>query len=78
VPPIVHAIATPLALHAIDGAKADTSNWGMEVLDTSERSPAQVAAEVATWCRRAINGQAPLLHARGGLDRASQTHPQPG
>jgi energy-coupling factor transporter ATP-binding protein EcfA2 len=45
------------------GLDPATSNWGMEVLDTSERSPAQVAAEVATWCRRAVNGQAPLLHA---------------
>jgi hypothetical protein len=40
-----------------------TDNWGMEVLDTSERSPDQVAAEVVSWSYRALNGQAPLLHA---------------
>lgn len=48
-----------------------TGDWGMEVIDTSWRSPEQVAAEVVTWSRRARRGQAPLLHATGGLDRAS-------
>jgi hypothetical protein len=38
-------------------------NWGMTVLDTSERSPEQVAAEIMTWCRRALSGQAPVMHA---------------
>jgi hypothetical protein len=41
-------------------------NWRIEVLDTSELSPTQVAAEVVTWCRRALCGQAPLLHAAEG------------
>jgi hypothetical protein len=34
-------------------------NWGMTVLDTSDLSPEQVAAEIMTWCRRALCGQAP-------------------
>ena len=52
------------------GLDPATSNWGMEVLDTSMRSPEQVAADVVAWSRRAINGQAHLLPAAGGLHRA--------
>jgi energy-coupling factor transporter ATP-binding protein EcfA2 len=35
--------------------------WGMEVIDTSEMPPDQVALEVVAWCRRALCGEAPLL-----------------
>jgi hypothetical protein len=65
---------TPMRWERWTNRDPATSNWDIEVLDTSKRSPAQVAAEVATWCHRAINGQAPQLHAGGGLDPASQTH----
>jgi energy-coupling factor transporter ATP-binding protein EcfA2 len=53
------------------GIDPASGSWGIEVLDTSRRSPEQVAAAVVMWSRRALNGQAPLLHAAGGLDRVS-------
>jgi Holliday junction resolvasome RuvABC endonuclease subunit len=53
------------------GLDPATGNCGMEVLDTSGRSPEQVAAEVVTWSRRALNAEAPLLHAAGGVHRAT-------
>ena len=40
-------------------------NWGMEVLDTSQLTPVQVADEVLTWCRRVLSGQATVLHPAG-------------
>jgi hypothetical protein len=48
------------------GIDPTNGNWGMEVLDTSELSPGQVAAEIVTWCRRALCGDAPVLYAAGG------------
>ncbi len=38
--------------------------WGMRVLDTSDLSREQVAAEVLRWCRDALAGRAPVMHAR--------------
>jgi hypothetical protein len=35
--------------------------WGMHVLDTSARGSDDVAAEVLTWCRRALRGEAPTI-----------------
>ncbi len=40
-------------------------NRGMAVLDTSGLSPEPVAAEIVTWCRRALCGQVPKLSAAG-------------
>lgn len=37
--------------------------WGMRVLDTSELVPEQVAAEVIAWCRDALCGRVPVMHA---------------
>ena len=54
------------AMDPIDG------NWGMEVLDTSLLTAAQVADEILTWCRRALCGEAPAFHPAGGeRDRPS-------
>ena len=39
----------------------DPGDWDMEVNDTSELSPQQVATEVVAWCQRAVSGHAPLL-----------------
>lgn len=38
--------------------------WEMEVIDTSRLTPAGVAAAVLEWARRALSGDAPLLHVR--------------
>lgn len=38
--------------------------WDMRVLDTSDLSREQVAAEVLRWCRDALAGRAPVMHAR--------------
>jgi hypothetical protein len=38
-------------------------NWGMEVVDTSGLASTDVGAEVVGWCRRALRGQAPVIHA---------------
>jgi hypothetical protein len=40
-------------------------NWGMEVVDTSQLTPVQVAEEILTWCRRALRGTATVLHPAG-------------
>jgi energy-coupling factor transporter ATP-binding protein EcfA2 len=37
--------------------------WGMSVLDTSELAPDDVAAQIVSWARRALRGQAPVMHA---------------
>jgi hypothetical protein len=44
----------------------DESSWAMNVIDTSTLSPEAVAAELLSWCRRALAGQAPTL--RGAAD----------
>jgi hypothetical protein len=36
--------------------------WGMEIIETSALSPADVAAAVTAWCRRALEGDAPVMH----------------
>jgi energy-coupling factor transporter ATP-binding protein EcfA2 len=48
------------AMDPIDG------NWGMEVLDTSQLTPVQVADEILAWCRRALRGKATVLHPADG------------
>ncbi len=45
------------------GVDPAEGNWGMEIVDTSELTPREVAAEVVSWCRRALDGQAPVMHA---------------
>lgn len=47
-------------------------SWRMEIVDTSHQSPAQVAARIVTWCRRALAGQAPTLTARTGPTSPTQ------
>jgi hypothetical protein len=37
--------------------------WDMRVLDTSDLSREQVAGEVLRWCRDALAGRAPVMHA---------------
>lgn len=37
--------------------------WAVEVVDTSELSSDEVAQHVLSWCRRALAGQAPVMHA---------------
>ncbi|HEX4010114.1 MAG TPA: hypothetical protein VHX62_08905 [Solirubrobacteraceae bacterium] len=36
--------------------------WGMEVLDTSQLTRAEVAGEILAWCRRVLCGEATVLH----------------
>ncbi len=43
------------------GADPADGGWAMEVIDTSELTAAEVAAEVLSWCRRALRGDAPIL-----------------
>lgn len=38
-------------------------DWSMDIVDASELAPHEVAAEVVSWCRRALHGQAPVMHA---------------
>jgi hypothetical protein len=45
------------------GIDSAAGTWGMEIIDTSELAPNEVAAEVVSWCRRALHGQAPAMHA---------------
>jgi shikimate kinase len=47
--------------------------WDMMVLDTSARTTNEVAGEVATWCRRALRGQAPTIRVTdpGGASRCT-------
>jgi hypothetical protein len=45
------------------GSDPADGNWGMEVVDTSALAPDQVAAGVVSWCRRALHGQARVMHA---------------
>jgi energy-coupling factor transporter ATP-binding protein EcfA2 len=42
---------------------ATSGSWGMEVIDTSEITPAQVAAAVVSWSRRALYGEATVMFA---------------
>jgi energy-coupling factor transporter ATP-binding protein EcfA2 len=37
--------------------------WGMHVVDTSVMAASQVAKEVVDWCRDALDGRAPVMHA---------------
>jgi hypothetical protein len=41
-------------------------SWSIEVLNTSQLTPVQVADQVLTWCRRVLRGDAPVLHPAGG------------
>ena len=45
------------------GVDPADGNWGTEIVDTSVLAPDEVAAEVVSWCRRALHGQAPVMHA---------------
>ena len=38
------------------------TTWECEVLDTTALTASEVADAVAGWCRRALRGQAPLIH----------------
>jgi DNA-binding transcriptional MocR family regulator len=46
----------------------------METIDTAGRSSDQVAASVLSWCRRVLDGNAPIIHA----PRDSVTDPADG
>jgi hypothetical protein len=46
----------------LDIAPGD-GRWDMRVLDTSDLSREQVAGEVLRWCRDALAGRAPVMHA---------------
>lgn len=41
-------------------------NWGMHIIDTSELAPHEVAAELVSWCGRALRGEAPVMVSREG------------
>jgi hypothetical protein len=43
------------------GADPADGGWAMRVIDTSELTEAEVAAQVLSWCRHALRGQAPML-----------------
>jgi hypothetical protein len=43
------------------GADPADGGWAMRVIDTSELAEAEVAAQVLSWCRHALRGQAPML-----------------
>jgi len=42
-----------------------SGGWGMEVIDTTELAPQTVAAEILTWCRRALGGDAKVMFPGG-------------
>jgi hypothetical protein len=44
--------------------------WRMETIDTTDRPVDEVAADVVGWCRRAIDGTAPIVRAVDGDCRA--------
>jgi hypothetical protein len=41
--------------------EAVTDRWQMHTIDTSALSREAVAAEVLTWCRHALAGEAPVM-----------------
>lgn len=43
--------------------RAPGPEWAMAVLDTSQRAPEEVGAEIVDWCRRAVAGDAPVFRA---------------
>ncbi len=45
-----------------------TGGWGMHVLDTSVRTPDEVADQILTWCRQALRGQAPQIRVTEPTD----------
>ena len=49
--------------HRWPGVDPAEGNWGMEIIETSELDAHEVAAEVVSWCRRALQRQAPVMHA---------------
>jgi len=65
--------STPRMHPGREAMRWETLDWhgprrrqqGMAVPDTSGLSPEQVAAEIVTWCRRALCGQVPKLSAAG-------------
>lgn len=48
-----------------------SGSWGMEIIDTSELSPQQVAAEILTWSRRALGGEATVMSLAGSRGSAT-------
>lgn len=45
-----------------------TGGWGMHVLDTSARTPDEVADQILTWCRQALRGQVPQIRVTEPTD----------
>jgi energy-coupling factor transporter ATP-binding protein EcfA2 len=37
--------------------------WAMHVIDSSARSPDEVARQIVAWCRRAVHGHPPAIRA---------------
>jgi energy-coupling factor transporter ATP-binding protein EcfA2 len=46
------------------GIDPPSDSWGMDIIDTSELAPHEVAAEVVRWCRRALHREAPVMVTR--------------
>jgi hypothetical protein len=40
----------------------DNGGWVIEILDTTTLSPDEVATRIMDWCKRALAGQAPVVH----------------
>ena len=48
----------------LGGMSPGRGEWSMHVVDTTGLSPEQVGMRVSTWCRRALAGEAPVMHPR--------------
>lgn len=48
---------------------AANGGWAIHVIDSSERSPDEVARQIVAWCRRAVNGHAPAIRVGAGRGR---------
>jgi hypothetical protein len=64
-----HVLSThgwePMQWERWAGIDPSDSSWSMEIIDTSELPKEEVAGRVVSWCRRALSGQAPVMHVRG-------------
>lgn len=53
-------------LSGIDPAHGE---WAMHVIDSSERSPHEVARQIRAWSRRAVKGDAPAIRTMPARER---------
>jgi hypothetical protein len=49
--------------HRLTDIDAANGGWDMQVIDSSERSPDDIAQEIMAWCHRAVDGHAPAIRA---------------